>query len=322
MVRLLLACLLVVVLGGPGYAGLRDVFTLGGWSGRAFTLDSGEFSYCEAYARYERGDMMIFRVNRNYNWQMGFYDPAGRLSEGQVLQFFFKIDDQQTFPVEAVALRNDLVLLKFEDSSALFARFRRGQQLKITTLAGIHTYSLAHTSQVLPALVNCVTSGLTGGQNPSAAQAAKPPSNHATRAEAATFAANLLSQAGTVGFSLLGPDVLDKLKVDAAWRTKNVLGTVNVAPGFAAQHVPPIVIGAAAKSCKGTFFSGSLPDEGSMSARVFTTCQAGKDSLTVYYLSVPRRAGGIYLIAIASTVGEQPAKETDADIRKAVHKIQ
>ena len=97
---------------------------------------------------------------------------------------------------------------------------------------------------------------------------------------------------------------------------------VSVAPGLTASQVPATSIGLAAKNCKGTFFSGSLPSDGNVIARAFTTCQEGEDSLTLYYLMVPRRAGGSYRIIIASKVGEQPAKEADADIRKAVHRIQ
>jgi hypothetical protein len=42
-------------------------------------------------------------------------------------------------------------------------------------------------------------------------------------------------------------------------------------------------------------------------------------SVTSYYLAVPRKAGGIYILRTMTTAGsEKPAKEADASIRKAV----
>ena len=85
-----------------------------------------------------------------------------------------------------------------------------------------------------------------------------------------------------------------------------------------------MVIGGEAKGCKGMFFSGSIPDDGKeQMLRVFTTCQVKETSATIYYLAVPRKAGGIYILrtmtaAGASAEAEKPAKEADAGIRKAV----
>jgi len=53
---------------------------------------------------------------------------------------------------------------------------------------------------------------------------------------------------------------------------------------------------------------------------VFTTCQVGSDTTTSYYLVVPRRAGGAYLIATISGGSEKPAKDVDAQLRSVVFK--
>jgi hypothetical protein len=87
------------------------------------------------------------------------------------------------------------------------------------------------------------------------------------------------------------------------------------------KNIPAYLIGNEAKACKGTFFSGAVPDDTTEIGRVFTTCQrSGDDTSTGYYLAVPQRAGGAYLIATYSAGSEQPAKEADAQLRAVVFK--
>ena len=79
------------------------------------------------------------------------------------------------------------------------------------------------------------------------------------------------------------------------------------------------LIGDDAKNCKGTFFSGSLPDGHSQSAlRGFTACQGADGMFTAYYLAVPRPKGGLYLFTTVSVGAEQPVKKAEADLRQAV----
>jgi hypothetical protein len=319
--RSAVACLYVLMLANSAHAAPVRNFNVAGWTAGVYTDRSGKFTHCAASFRYDdSGVTVIFSVNRSYNWAMGLFRPGADLKDGGRVDLGFTIGTDQPFPVRGIARGTDLLEISFEDSS-LFARFSRGYHVTITDGKRAQVFDLTSASQVLPALVTCVTSQLNGGRNQPATPAPRQPSNDAVRAEAARLAANLLSHAGIVGFTLLEPDELDELKADAAWKTDSVLGTVVVAPELAAEQMPAIAIGADAKICKGTFFSGSLPEESGIGARVFTTCQTGNDNITVYYLSVPRRTGGIYVVAIASSGGEQPAKEADADIRKAVLRL-
>jgi hypothetical protein len=145
-------------------------------------------------------------------------------------------------------------------------------------------------------------------------------------AEATAFAANLLSQAGFQGFTLLGPSDNPEIKGDARWVHGSTFGTVNIYANVKAgqlKKLPSILIGLDAKACEGTFFSGSIPDDGvGTLARVFTTCQKNREKpITVYYLAVPRKAGGAYVISTLSFGSEKPAKEDDATPRSAVLKV-
>jgi hypothetical protein len=105
------------------------------------------------------------------------------------------------------------------------------------------------------------------------------------------------------------------------------MGTINIMPTVAPRDFDDLrsmVIGGDAKGCKGMCFSGSIPDDGKEQLiRVFTTCQAKETAATIYYLAVPRKAGGIYILRTMTAAGalagsEKPVKEADAGIRKAV----
>jgi hypothetical protein len=93
------------------------------------------------------------------------------------------------------------------------------------------------------------------------------------------------------------------------------------------DNLRSMAIGGAAKDCKGMFFSGSIPDDGKEPLmRVFTTCQVKEAAITIYYIAVPRKAGGLYVLrtmtaAGASVTSEKPVKEADAGIRKAAFTV-
>lgn len=150
---------------------------------------------------------------------------------------------------------------------------------------------------------------------------AKPP----RAPEATTLAANLLAQSGISGFRILGAEDVERLKADAAWKADRAVGTVSIVTSDTTtlDQIPGRLIANAAQACKGKFFSGALPDAqgGIAVARVFTACQNGADTLTVYYLGVPRSAGGFYVLTTSAKGSEQPAKDADQNLRSAVLKV-
>jgi hypothetical protein len=66
-----------------------------------------------------------------------------------------------------------------------------------------------------------------------------------------------------------------------------------------------------------------LPDEadGVQQSRVFAHCKTAKDVRTIYFLTMARKGGGYYVFATVADGGETPAKEADAKIRSAVHRV-
>ncbi|MBN8920840.1 MAG: hypothetical protein J0H62_09220 [Rhizobiales bacterium] len=331
--------LAVVLVSGAASAETLRTFRIANWQAGAYTRQgSGEFNHCAASARYRSGVSMMFAINRNYKWSMGFASPEWSLVRGNGYDIAFKIDGSSVITGRAVAIGPTQVEVQLEDTSALFERFRWGQLLRVTSAGQVLNFKLTDTSAVLPELLRCVSrhagtrapahsaGGFFGqpANNAPAAPQAAPVANATTQAEATTLVANLLAQSGIPGFQILGPNEVGALKADAAWRAGDVIGTVSVVSGEAAlDRLPGRLIGNAAQSCRGKFFSGSLPDtqEGTAAVRVFTACQSGEKPLTVYYLGVSRPAGGIYVLTTSAMGSEQPAKEADQNLRAAVYKV-
>jgi hypothetical protein len=267
-----------------------------------------------------------------------FVSPAWKLSPGAAYDIAFTVDDMPPISAKAVAIDRNQVSVSLQNSSELFGQFRRGNVLRVAAADRIFSFNLTKTSQLLPVLLRCALQNgnpeiITTNpfeKNRPIVSTSKPTNTRASdrsaeRAEATILAANLLSQAGIQGFVLLDQNELPDLKADAKWRSGNLFGTITVIPDIQPSQineVPSVLIGGAAKACKGTFLSGAVPDEPKNSfARIFTTCDDGKQATTVYYLAVPRKAGGAYIMTTAAVGSEVPAKEADSNIRTAVYKV-
>ncbi len=150
-------------------------------------------------------------------------------------------------------------------------------------------------------------------------QPTPPPSNTPTvgptaesRAEAVEIATDILRRANFT-FEMQKPEQLaDNLrnKYDAVWRSDGILGTLRILSGSRDNTVDKIrgeLIASDAGTCKGKFASGALPAmSGSQSQTIYTSCES-QNNWSVYYIAVPRRKGGIYLLGIAGT-GETAAR--------------
>lgn len=309
-------------------------FNVGAWIGGAYTKDNGtgEFSHCGAHASYRSNIVVFFMINANYHWSMMFFNPNWQMPVGNTYNIAFTVDDMSPLYGTATAFRSDAVRVPLLDSVELFNRFKKGYQLRVAAAGQVFSFNLTGTSQLLPALLTCVQT--KGARTQVAANPFQPATTSratsttadrdAARAEATAFAANLLSIGGVQGFRMLGPSEYPELKGDARWIEGTTFGAIDVFSQIRQDQVknlPSLIIGGDAKACKGTFFSGAIPDEGNASSRVFTTCQTGSSSLTVYYLAVARKAGGVYVISSASFGTEEPAKKADENIRQAVLKL-
>ncbi|MEO6842110.1 MAG: hypothetical protein ABI192_15255 [Bradyrhizobium sp.] len=327
-----LAALTGLIALQPAQAAQLKHFKVGSWEGGAYSDDSlrNKFSHCAGSASYKSGIIVTLMINKEYKWGVAFANPAWNLTPGANVDLAYVVDGGQPRATTAKAVSNHQALIGFGDDGARFKEFSRGNQLRVAAVNQVFTFDLTDTAKLLPALLNCVTQQT----NPKPVLASTTPVTSAPgphgsdfKAEATVIAANLLSQAGITGFRIAAPNEFPELKADAVWAATNVMGTINVMPTVAVKDIDDIrslMIGGDAKSCKGAFFSGSIPDDGKEQLiRIFTTCQEKDAPATIYYLAVPRKAGGIYILRTIAAAGvaaepEKRAKEADAGIRKAV----
>lgn len=133
-----------------------------------------------------------------------------------------------------------------------------------------------------------------------------------SRAEAMEIAANILRRAN-FDIQVQKPEQLSeelRNKFDAVWRGEGMLGTLRILSGSRATTLDRVrggLISSDAVTCKGKFASGALPAmSGSQSQSIFTSCE-GQNNWSVYYIAIPRKQGGIYLLGISGS-GEVAAK--------------
>ncbi|MPZ39763.1 MAG: hypothetical protein GEU95_17225 [Rhizobiales bacterium] len=202
-----LAATIVVFTAGMAVAqtSLRS-FKVGNWNG-AFARD-GRFTHCAASANYGSGISMLFSINRQYQWSMGFANRAWRLTPGEVYNLAFAIDGGEPTHARGEAINPSHAVVQLADSASLFSRFRRGFVLRVAAANQVFTFNLEGTSAMLAQLHSCVQqytqpTNVARSANPfdrrpaSSQKPEGPPprANPAHQAEAAILLANVMSAA-------------------------------------------------------------------------------------------------------------------------------
>ncbi|HRF09413.1 MAG TPA: hypothetical protein PL193_12345 [Xanthobacteraceae bacterium] len=133
-----------------------------------------------------------------------------------------------------------------------------------------------------------------------------------SRQEATQIATDILRRAN-FSFEFQKPEQLNadlRDRYDVVWRADEFLGTLRIHPDARADNIERVrssVISADTAACKGKLDTGTLPAMAdSKSVTMFTACKGAQVSST-YYILLPRRRGGIYLLGIAGT-GEVAAR--------------
>lgn len=332
----LTAMLLIALLSvGAEAKPLGKTTKIGDWNLGAFSNDQTQrFSHCGAWGGYRSGITLFFLVTRDYQWAIAFQSPTFAATPGQNIRFRISLDDSNADEVEAYALGRDFVRVGLAPTSALYKRFMSANVLRMYTADNVHEFNLTNTSKLLPALLKCVGDRLhpppLNAQGPAQQRPSDPrtaavsPTAPDLRAEITSLAANLLSEAGVSGFRLSTGDN----KTSVSWSSPGGNGVLLVMLESAEVKRPsdltPKLISIAAEKCKGKFLSGAMPEENG-AARSFSSCQIGTgEPTTGYYITVPRSAGGHYVIMTWPTAGtslKSPQQEPDQDIRNAAYKV-
>jgi hypothetical protein len=324
---------------------------IAGWRISAHTFDaSGKFSHCVMAAGYRSGITMRFAVSEDYTWRVGWDHPDWRLAVGQKVDLSLYVDGEGPYHVAATARGANQAIAELPANASLFHLFRKGYRLTVHAQGNRYDFNLDGTYAALTEVLDCarryVAASAPKASPPPITGSSTAPTRQAPNAaprtlsaeerlEATTLVANLLAQSDLSGQKILTSKELkeaDLQDFDAhwhvTWRADDVLGMLRIVPkGVAgtATEVATDLIAKDSRSCgQGSFASGSTPDEKNpRTARLFTVCQAGKGSVDVRYIVVPRQEGGYYLFATLgladNSTKSNKVTATDGLLRTAVY---
>jgi hypothetical protein len=304
-------------------AGPIRPFQIGNWSGGTYTDDStGQFSHCAVYSTYQSGIALHVSVTRQFGWMLGFSRPDWRLAVGQNIPLDLTFDGRGPYHFYARVLTPNLAAISMPPTSDLVRRFRAAQQMTAGKDGQVSTFALTSTSQMLPALVDCVrqSTGVAAPRPaspqpvlPSTANTAAPstpapaPVSADLHMEAMEIATNFILAA-----KLDGPKILPRSEtptefasLGASWKANDTAGSVRIIPADGSSRgidVAAAVIAADAKNCKGKFASARSSDliDSEVVFHGVSMCEDSSGPRSVQYFIVPRNKGGFTLFSVTS----------------------
>src|SRR5215217_1389283 len=102
------AVILISLLAGHAEAATMENFRVNQWFAGSYSNDSTKkFSHCAAAASYNSGVSMLFTINRNYFWSLGFAHPAWDLTPGAKFPIQFTVDGSAPLSGQAVAISKE-----------------------------------------------------------------------------------------------------------------------------------------------------------------------------------------------------------------------
>ncbi len=342
-VSLVLVCLAIALSGNRiGHAANDGAVPIPDWTIRPSFAQKEKnqkettFERCSAQLTNADRISIIYSLDRHYMWTFELSNPSWNFPKGSQFEVAFGSTDRSYFRQRVAALEPQLVRVLLPDSVNSFEAFRRLPKLELVAGGLTTQFDLNYGNQVLAALVKCVQRYGTTVKSRAAVAAwlkspigpaAGPSTDPDIQKEAASLAANILSEANITNATNLDPGKIPRdATSDAAWKIGDNIFTVSI---LQQSHMPEIgdltdlIIGGDLQNCRGDFFSGAMLDiiETVNVARAYTNCQTLQNSASVYYFVAPRKQGGLYLLkTIVSGVevtptGEKNAKELDGKIR-------
>ncbi|MGH6814103.1 MAG: hypothetical protein ACREC6_00200 [Hyphomicrobiaceae bacterium] len=329
--RLLAAAAGLLVLPSAAHA---YSFSSGNWAGRAH-FDKQGFIACSMEASYKNGITVIFNVDRDYNWNLWFYQKDWNLQVGKRLSAQLVIDGRNAIPVVLEIRKPNLVRVPLRTSADVVEPMRRGVMMDVRIGNSRMPFKLDGTNNAIVALVGCVKTALQNAPHArprddgrivdrgEPVQGGKDEFQAIEPVEATVAIANMLSQAGISGYRMLSPTEVPVPGFDVVWGLPNGVigafrGVRNVPASFVLNDVAPTAIAEDAKHCQGSFVSGKKKDESIVNAdvlKVYTACNDGTKSFEIHY-SFIRTENGLLLKFAHLTVGTRQTDklaQVDAD---------
>jgi hypothetical protein len=314
------------------------LINIGNWSGGSYTFDTtGAFSHCAAGADYLDGIRLMVSVNRQFAWTLGWAHQSWRLQPGEVIPIDLTFDGRGPFHVFARVFQPTVAFAQMPENSELIRLFRGAAQMSVFAQGRLFGFNLTDTSQVLPALVQCVRENIgpaiVASKTPVAPAPPAPaatPSNMSTlastgpdlHAEASELAMNFV-----LGAKVDSPKILSKsdtpaeyASFGAAWKANGAAGVVKIVDDKAYSNgidVAAAVVGADAKECKGKFASARSSDlvDSNVVFRGISSCEDSVGDRSAQYFIVPRKTGGFVLFSVVTSASaNKPASSSDQDL--------
>jgi hypothetical protein len=309
-------------------------FTVQQWSGGPQYAAKGKhFERCAAGMKNDAGVVLTYSVDRNFNWQIGFSNPAWEFVPGHKIRLTITSGDDDSFrDLPASATTNKTLAVELSDPIALFDRLRTNRSMRVQAGGLRWDFPAAEGNEVMAALVVCVLqqmpsprrskSGTTNSERPLQLTPSSDP-----RSESKAIMAGLLSQINLTGVQYVRPNnVFPVGHTDSAWRKDTVTGTLTVVPGrkFDQQTIARDLLNDAAQPCRGQLFviatSGTV--DGTPIARALVSCRDFVEVVSAHYFAIPRAAGGYYQVGtIKSGIELGPvrvAEDLDLKIRSVI----
>lgn len=156
-VRSAIAGLLLALATTAQAAGPYGEIVVGNWSGGAYTNDkTGLFSHCAVSAGYRNGTRMVTSVTSDFRWILGLSHPEWNVNVGARIPLRLIFDRSSRMDVTAQARTRELITMAMPSESALIRAFRQASYLEVVAGSKRLTFALTSTSDMLPALVDCV----------------------------------------------------------------------------------------------------------------------------------------------------------------------
>jgi hypothetical protein len=341
------AVVALFIASGAFAKGPIGTIKVGNWAGGAYTNDdTGAFSHCAAGATYLSGIYFVVSLDASGGWTLGFAHQSWQLQPNEAFPIDLTFDGQAQFHVFGAALTSNFVRVPMPVNSALMAQFRKSSTMAALAKGQLFQFKLDSTSQLLPALANCVASikahGIARAGDFSVKPAPKtavavapppavggslkvdsgPPTSPELQIEAIEIASNFILK-----IALHSPKVLSRAETPveiastgAAWRSDEATGFVRIVPpqsNVKGLDVAAAVVGNDAKDCRGKFASGRMSElvDSDVVFRGFASCEDSDGARVAQYFIVPREKGGFVMFSVVANTKVEQAREITKDER-------
>jgi hypothetical protein len=338
---LLVLCVAYLCSSAIAEAASDSNFRIFDWVGRvSWNKQEKQLDHCSAQLTNADQITIIYSLDRHYVWSLEISSPIWTFTKGASFLVSFKVGDHENFKFHAKASEANLVRVELPDSLAVFDSFRRAIQIGFAAGGLTSHFDLTYGPQVLMGLTKCVVRYGTSPQDRAEISTwQKSFANHkpnivndaSIHKEASDLAANIMTEAQiSKASSLPQKEVPTGLTGDAFWKIENSLFVVSIVSQSETppvDNLPRIIIGDEAAKCHGDFFTGAVTEviAALRVARVIANCVTPQTATTTYYLVVPRKQGGVYLLATLTNgfeiaaLGGPTAEEIDGRVRGSVN---